>query len=164
VILQAPVSDRQIIESDYAHIIPKPSSVPQDLNQFVPAEWSSAFYTIAGCTWKRWLSLTWKPEEDEINLDKSEDFFSSDLSDHRLENVFEPLECPILVLLSGEDTTYPKAVKEKLPELLGRFEQAVGDERWSPLSGILKGAGHNVEEDEPAKVLVEKVVAFVRGL
>jgi pimeloyl-ACP methyl ester carboxylesterase len=81
-----------------------------------------------------------------------------------LLNVFGPLKCPILVFLGGEDTSYTKEVKAKLPEHLGRLRDAAGEDWWSPLSGILEGAGHNIEEEEPIKVLLERVEKFVSGL
>lgn len=51
-----------------------------------------------------------------------------------------------------------------MPELLKRFEDAVGEDYWSSDSGILEGAGHNIEEEAPTKVLLEKVERFIQGL
>jgi hypothetical protein len=44
------------------------------------------------------------------------------------------------------------------------LRDAAGEDWWSPLSGILEGAGHNIEEEEPIKVLLERVEKCVSGL
>ncbi|GAA5854015.1 hypothetical protein JCM8547_008194 [Rhodosporidiobolus lusitaniae] len=164
VILQAPVSDREIIEALYSQHIPSPSEVPEDLDTFTPPAYPRLFHNIGGVTYRRWLSLVWKPKGDDIDLAVSEDFFSSDLSDQRLRNVFAPVTSPLLVFLSSNDISYPQHVKEKLPALLERFKSATNDGIFSPVSGILDGAGHDVEQEEPQKEMIEKVVKFVQQL
>ncbi|BGP16935.1 hypothetical protein JCM10213v2_004943 [Rhodosporidiobolus nylandii] len=164
VILQAPVSDREIVETDLPRILPDklpPSSSPQD---YVPHSFSKEWPLRGGITFQRYKSLCAKPSSDEIDLSVSEDFFSSDLSDSRLANVFRPLQCPLLAVLSGEDSTYPSHVKAGLPALLERFQAAIpgGGKWWSDESGIINGAAHDCagHQDE----LVAKVVRFVAAL
>ncbi|GAA5971041.1 hypothetical protein JCM11641_004123 [Rhodosporidiobolus odoratus] len=166
IILQAPVSDREIVEVALPHILPQnnPQPADLDLSSYIPSAWSNEWPINSGITWQRYLSLVSKPTLDDINLEESEDFFSSDLSDARLENVFAPLSCPLLALLSGNDSSYPDSVKAKLPELLERFKRATPGGKWSPLSGIVEGASHDVSQEGSAEVLVQKVVDFVRGL
>ncbi|GAA6002983.1 hypothetical protein JCM10207_001929 [Rhodosporidiobolus poonsookiae] len=167
VILQAPVSDREAIQAYFPDVLPStPRPEPgTDLAAFVPHAWSSKFWTRGGVTYKRWWSLAAKPDTDEINLDESEDFFSSDLSPQRYKNVFAPLAAPILFLLGDKDMTYPPAVRDNLPEQLERLKTALPDHKlFSPLSAVLAGAGHQVAEEAPQAILVEKVVEFVKAL
>ncbi|GAA5913275.1 hypothetical protein JCM5296_007341 [Sporobolomyces johnsonii] len=166
VILQAPVSDREYIEANHPGLLstlPAPSPA-DDPATFVPPALSSLFGTHSGITSRRWRSLTAPPPSDVIHLDESEDFFSSDLSDARLANVFEPVSCPLLVLLSGDDSSYPPHVKAQLPTLMGRFQEAVDGRWWSGESAILEGASHNVAGVEQAQELAERVCRFVEEL
>uniref|UniRef100_A0A0K3CBA9 BY PROTMAP: gi/472586807/gb/EMS24326.1/ DUF1749 family protein [Rhodosporidium toruloides NP11] gi/647398219/emb/CDR41910.1/ RHTO0S06e07734g1_1 [Rhodosporidium toruloides] n=1 Tax=Rhodotorula toruloides TaxID=5286 RepID=A0A0K3CBA9_RHOTO len=88
-------------------------------------------------------------------------FFSSDLSDTRLRNVFGAIDCPLLIVLSGEDETYPEEVKAHLPALLERFRRAA-EGRWSARSGIVQGAAHDLKDEEHAGEFAERVVGFLR--
>ncbi|GAA5919973.1 hypothetical protein JCM1841_004405 [Sporobolomyces salmonicolor] len=165
VILQAPVSDREYLEAAHPGVLaalPAPSDA--DPASFVPPAVSSLFGTHSGITYRRWRSLTAPPPSDIAHIDLSEDFFSSDLSDTRLANVFEPVSCPLLVLLSGDDDSYPSHVKEQLPALFGRFQKAVDKQWWSRESAILEGANHNIAQVEQAKELAERMCRFVAGL
>ncbi|GAA6032633.1 hypothetical protein JCM8097_004853 [Rhodosporidiobolus ruineniae] len=164
VILQAPVSDREPLEHWYPGQADLPPSL-ENMDDFIPSSQSKIYFTCGGIRARRWKSLTAKPDTDVVDIDVSEDFFSSDLSDARLANVFRPLACPLLTLLGGNDGAYPPHVKEKLPELLGRFKAACPEAKlWSEQSGIIPGGSHNLEEEEGAKVMVDRVVKFVQGL
>merc|ERR1712070_406118 len=96
-----------------------------------------------GITYKRWASLTQKPTSDD-----------ADLSDARLRNVFAPVKCPILVTISGTDSSYPPNVKANLPALLDRFRQAAPT--LSPLSTIIDGAPHTLDDGEHADEFVKR--------
>ncbi|GAA5826552.1 hypothetical protein JCM11251_002424 [Rhodosporidiobolus azoricus] len=163
IILQAPISDREGTEHWFPHIVPKEPRSSYDLDAFVPRDWSSTYFTIGGVTYRRWLSLMCPPPSDKIDLLVSEDFFSSDLSDARLSSAFGAVTCPLLVFIGGNDA-YPPHVKEKLPELLGRYERATGAKNWSPLSKIIEGASHNIAEEAQAREMADAVGQFVKGL
>ncbi|GAA5891650.1 hypothetical protein JCM6882_006156 [Rhodosporidiobolus microsporus] len=163
IVLQAPVSDREPTEHYWPHIIPREPRSSYDLDEFVPSAWSKTYFCISGVTNRRWLSLMTPPPSDTIDLLESEDFFSSDLSDTRLSNAFGAVSCPLLVLLGGNDA-YPPHVKEKLPQLLQRFEEATGKKHWSPLSKIIEGASHNISEKPQAQQMADTVVQFVQGV
>ncbi|BGP40763.1 hypothetical protein JCM10450v2_004764 [Rhodotorula kratochvilovae] len=163
VVLQAPVSDREIeaVQKLVDSIDPDAPS-PSDPLSFVPPAWSRLFHCKSGVTYARWRSLTVKPASDDIDLAVSEDFFSSDLSDTRLRNVFAPVTCPLLVVLSGNDSSYPPQVKSALPSLLERFRSAAPT--ISPQSTILNGAGHTLGDGVHADQFAERVSAFVAAL
>lgn len=164
IILQAPVSDREwpaiaSLVSMTSHLLD--SSADLDLEAFVPPSWSSLFGTSAGVTYRRWMSLAFPAPSDRVNLDESEDFFSSDLSDTRLSNVFGAIDCPLLIVLSGEDETYPAEVKRNLPTLLERFRKAA-EGRCSALSGIVEGAAHDLKDEQHAGEFADRVTGFLR--
>ncbi|GAA6049746.1 hypothetical protein JCM3770_004438 [Rhodotorula araucariae] len=163
VVLQAPVSDREIEDvQKLVNSIDRDTPAPADPDSFVPPAWSNLFHCKSGVTYARWRSLTVKPDTDAVDLDVSEDFFSSDLSDTRLRNVFAPVTCPLLVVLSGNDSSYPPHVKRALPALLERFRTAAP--ALSPQSTILEGAGHTLGAGTHADAFAERVVAFVAAL
>ncbi|TNY20691.1 hypothetical protein DMC30DRAFT_351933 [Rhodotorula diobovata] len=163
VVLQAPVSDREIeAVQKFLETLDEDGSASRDPTSFVPPAWSKLFHCKGGITYKRWASLTQKPTSDDVDLAVSEDFFSSDLSDARLRNVFAPVKCPILVTISGNDSSYPPNVKANLPALLDRFRQAAPT--LSPLSTIIDGAPHTLDDGEHADEFVKRVVDFVAAL
>ncbi|BGP25304.1 hypothetical protein Rt10032_c04g1890 [Rhodotorula toruloides] len=164
IILQAPVSDREwpaiaSLVSTTQHLLSRETDLDPDA--FVPPSWSQLFGTGAGVTYRRWISLALPAPSDKVNLGESEDFFSSDLSDARLANVFGAVECPLLIALSGADETYPYEVKANLPNLLQRFRRAAED-RWSGLSRIVEGAAHNLADEKHAGEFASAVVEFLR--
>ncbi|BGO92106.1 hypothetical protein NBRC10512_000837 [Rhodotorula toruloides] len=87
--------------------------------------------------------------------------WGGDLSDTRLSNVFGAIDCPLSIVLSGEDETYPTEVKSDLPTLLGRFRKAAAG-RCSALSGIVEGAAHNLKDEQHAGEFADRVVGFLR--
>jgi pimeloyl-ACP methyl ester carboxylesterase len=166
IILQAPVSDREwpavanLVASN-EHVFAGEADL--DLDAFVPSAWSNLFGTSTGVTYRRWRSLALPAPSDQINLAESEDFFSSDLSDARLANVFRAVDCPLLIVLSGEDETYPEGVKADLPTLLDRFRDAARD-RCSVSSRIVEGASHNLADEKHAGEFADAVFEFLRGV
>lgn len=162
-ILQAPVSDREFVAANMPDV-PAPLNPPEGatLDDFVPADLSQRWGAKAGVTYRRWNSLTAKPEGDEVDLDTSEDVFSSDLSDARWRNVFAPFDAPVLVLLGDKDHSYPSGVEPS--KLLERFRVALGEERFSKDSVVLKGANHAVEGEAARKVMIETIGRFLQAL
>ncbi|BGP32783.1 hypothetical protein JCM10296v2_004567 [Rhodotorula toruloides] len=163
IILQAPVSDREwpsiaSLVSTTSHLL---TEADLDLDAFVPPSWSSLFGTSAGVTYRRWMSLALPAPSDDVKLDESEDFFSSDLSDTRLTNVFGAVDCPLLIVLSGKDETYPEDVKAHFPALLERFRKAA-EGRCSAASGIVQGAAHDLKDAQHAGEFADRMVGFLR--
>lgn len=125
----------------------------------MPRAWSDFWGARAGISYARWHSVAAKPTSDEVDLDVSEDFFSSDLSDARLRNVFAPVACPVLFVLSGNDPSYPPHVKADIPALLDRFRTAAPT--FSPLSLIVEGASHTLRKPKHVEQFVERVGEFL---
>lgn len=167
VILQAPVSDREapgVPEVVERHVKPVYDEGKYDLDAFVPPAWAAALQTEIGITYRRFFSLVLPPESDRVDLHRREDFFSSDLEPEYLAKVFEPVDCPLLFALSGNDATYPDHVKPELPALLERFETATPAPCRSRFSCIVPDASHDLDEPEPARVFSDKVTGFLQGL
>ncbi|GAA5844385.1 hypothetical protein JCM9279_006281 [Rhodotorula babjevae] len=164
VVLQAPVSDREIKQvqellkkhADEGIDYSKP-----DQQSFCPQAWSKFWHCTSGLTYARWRSLVEKPASDTIDLAVSEDFFSSDLSDARLRNVFAPVKCPLMIALGTEDASYPPHVKADLPALLERFKEAAPT---LTSSMIIDGATHTLGDGKHADEFVDEVVKFVGEL
>ena len=163
-VLQGPVSDREF--PDFQKFLEtaaaEPSGPLPDPREFVPRAWSDFWGCRGGISYGRWKSMVGKPTSDEVNPAVSEDFFSSDLSDARLRNVFAPVKCPVLVVLSGNDPSYPPHVKADIPALLERFRQAAPT--LSPLSTIIDGASHTLRDPNHVGQFVERVVEFLATL
>lgn len=164
IVLQGPVSDREF--PDFQRFLatlpdsdPDPLVLGSDPRQFVPRTWSDFWGARAGISHARWHSIAAKPTSDEVDIDVSEDFFSSDLSDARLRNVFGPVECPILFVLSGNDPSYSPQVRGDIPALLDRFRHAAPT--FSALSTIVEGASHTLRKPKHVEQFVERVVAFL---
>lgn len=164
-ILQAPVSDRECLHAMAPDLdVPSPLQPPEgsSLDSFIPRHLSSLWGTRSGITYKRWNSITAKAESDAIDLAACEDFFSSDMSETRWRNVFEPVKTPMLVLLSDRDESYPSHVAAD--DMLAKFRKALGEDRWSQDSRVLKDADHAVTEEEARVALIESVTAFLKRL
>ncbi|ORY63812.1 hypothetical protein BCR35DRAFT_355022 [Leucosporidium creatinivorum] len=168
-ILQAPVSDREPWEAhakesglDKEYPSPLIPSPPATLDYFIPPVLSKLCGAKAGITYRRWNSLTAKTESDEVDIEASEDFFSSDNSEARWASAFAPVETKVLVLLSEKDESYGSHVDPR--KLLPMFRKALGEERWAEQSRIIEGADHAIEQAPQRKVMIEAVTSFVRTL
>ncbi|KAF4976408.1 hypothetical protein FZEAL_6919 [Fusarium zealandicum] len=100
----------------------------------------------------RFWSLTAKGGDD--------DYFSSDLDEEIVAKSWSRFERPVLVLHSAED--------EFVPE---RIDQAARNKKYrelnpvvSPLSTLIPGAGHTVDQPEAQEWLSKKVVEFLGTL
>lgn len=105
----------------------------------------------------RWLSLVQKGGK--------EDYFSSDLSDDELAEVFAGLRIskkPIMFLMSGKDECVPKHVD--IPALAKRFVKVTSGEGSRVRAEIVQGAGHSVEGDEAGKDLIRYVLDFIKEI
>lgn len=158
-ILQAPVSDREYLSLAIPNL-EATLDPSQPSNATIPPSLSDS----PRVTYKRWRSLAAVPVSDEVDIDASEDFFSSDLTTTRLENVFAPVNAKLLILLSEEDESYPNFVKNKLLEVFEQFQSSLEAKWKSEESGILKGAGHAVHEEDGRREMFEKVKNFLNAL
>lgn len=167
VILQAPVSDREapgVPDVVERLVQPVYDEGRYDLDAFAPPAWAAALQTAIGITYRRFFSLVLPPGSDRVDLRRREDFFSSDLKPEYLAKVFEPVDCPLLFALSGNDATYLEHVKSQLPALLKRFATATPAPCRSQLSCIIPNASHDLDEPEPARMFIDRVTGFLQGL
>lgn len=72
---------------------------------------------------------------------------------------------PLLLLLSGDDEYYPSYLDGHEPkeQILTRWREG-SEGKISPLSEVLRGASHNVAEEEAQEQLIGAVVAFLQRL
>ncbi|KAI4239909.1 MAG: hypothetical protein LQ349_000004 [Xanthoria aureola] len=169
-ILQAPVSDREAIQTIYPaddykrynemaqqwvkdgkgdHMLPNEVSLPK-LGARVTAD--------------RWLSLA-SPGPEHAGED---DLFSSDLGDGRFQSTFGMAGksgAALLILFSGNDEFVPKAVDKQA--LVARMEKAFVDAggQLGRESGILLNASHTVKAvGEARDELLKRVKNFVNSI
>lgn len=163
-ILQAPVSDRQLLENELpelASTLEPPTG--QSLDSCVPSRLSAPFGPHP-ITYKRWKSLAGGPTTARADVSESEDFFSSDLEDGYLRSVFEPVNVPMLIVLGEQDEAYPDHVKQGLDQLLGRFQSSLLKDSRSAESCVIKGANHNLSEVATQEEFVRLVTTFLGRL
>jgi hypothetical protein len=91
-----------------------------------------------------------------------EDFFSSDLGDDRLKEIFGRVDKPILFLPCEKDELVPPSVDR--PALLDRWIEACPSGLASSLSVFVPGANHVVSDPGAWEYIAEKVVGFLGGL
>jgi len=175
VILQAPVSDRQAIES---HL---PKAVLEEANQLalkmcrerhekdaMPHRLMAPVFGGAGniaITARRWVDIA----SPGPNHDGADDYFSSDLSDERFMKSFGrlPPRSPLLILYGGCDESVPASVdKEALVSRWTRMVQESGGNVDTINGGIIPQASHNLNGQPQAVVqdLVRRVLGFVARL
>ncbi|KAK7742136.1 hypothetical protein SLS53_004722 [Cytospora paraplurivora] len=89
-----------------------------------------------------------------------DDYFSSDLPDERVAEIWGRVKQPILVVPSAKDQFVPPTVDfEKLLAKWKSFGQAISD-----LSGLIPEANHTVDPPSSREWLADRVVRFLRGL
>lgn len=89
-----------------------------------------------------------------------DDYFSSDLDDETIKLFWGRYNVPALVLHSEKDQYVPEGVNQTA---LNKKYQAA-NRHISPLSCVVPGANHAVEEPEAQKFLSKRVVEFLREL
>jgi pimeloyl-ACP methyl ester carboxylesterase len=102
----------------------------------------------------RWLSL--------VKKGGHEDFFSSDLDDATLKEIFAGLKNsgkPILFVMSGKDECVPKHVK--IQDLAHRFVQAASGGTATVGAHVIEDAGHSVESQAARVELTRVVLDFI---
>lgn len=105
----------------------------------------------------RWLSL--------VTKGGAEDFFSSDLDEPTLKNIFAGLRNSgkhVLFLMSGKDECVPKHVN--IEELTRKFVEATSGGSASVRGQIVENAGHSVESEVAKSQLTHFVLDFIKTI
>ena len=89
-----------------------------------------------------------------------DDYFSSDLDDDRVSQIWKMFKQPVLVLHSEEDEYVPSDVDQA--GLNKRYQDQ--NPLVSPLSGLIPGTGHTVLQEEARSWLAKRVVEFLETL
>ncbi len=193
-IMQAPVSDRQAIQSvledgflgksakelqaTYRQVeaiaMEAASRDDQSVDIILPIALTSQFgYQSVPISCRRFLSLA---SPGSPQAPGEDDLFSSDLSDEQLSKTFGMiksrglLKSKLVVLYSGADQSVPDSVDKK--GLLGRWKDAADhggkDQIWDDeYSGVIPGASHALSNDDqadPRKDLVRRVLGYIHQL
>lgn len=164
IILQASVSDREALTmfmgSDGLEKMNEKALKMQNENGsscVLPRYYSDAFFE-APISCYRWLSLA------TVNGD--DDYFSSDLSDERLEGTFGKINKPVLILYSGQDEYVPPHVDKQ--KLLDRWLSFIPHGMASPECKVVPGATHRIVDgpspELPLQVMKSSVYNFLCGI
>ncbi|KAH3673699.1 hypothetical protein WICMUC_003515 [Wickerhamomyces mucosus] len=162
IILQAPVSDREAIKQLLGDQVYDEYNKEAQLifdkysgDELLPKKFSDKFLG-APINAYRWLSLSLEGGDD--------DYFSSDLSDEKLDETFGKLSKPLLVLYSGNDEFVPKSIDKQA--ILNRWEGFVKSDVWSKYSSLIPDASHNVANnpDSSVEFLIERVNKYLFDL
>lgn len=162
-IIQASVSDRQAFftmkgntrEFWEESLTAVSKLLAEDYNgnkdKLVPAHYNSHFFDTPISNY-RWHSLLAVRGED--------DYFSSDLNADDFSKTFGEIVSKattrqLLVLYSGSDEFVPKDVDKVA--LVTRFQAATDPTVWSPLSGIVEGATHQVDQGSAPGAEIELI-------
>ena len=172
IILQAPVSDREAIESEL------PKAFLQEANQLalkmcreghdkdaMPNRLTKPVFGRIAITARRWVDIA-SPGPDHAGAD---DYFSSDLPDERLKGTFGklPAHSPLLILQGGSDESIPQSIdKLALVQRWATITKSGGGKIDEMNSGIIAGASHNLNgnPDEVVQDLIRRVTGFIQRL
>ncbi|WPK22847.1 hypothetical protein PUMCH_000066 [Australozyma saopauloensis] len=159
-ILQAPVSDSEaVLDNDkIAGYLELAKTLIDEgkPDELLPLEVLNTFFGAPFSAY-RFYSLASKRGDD--------DYFSSYLTDEDHLKSFGRIKSPILVLYSGKDQFVPASVDKAA--LLQTWKACTKAEIWSPHSGIVKGANHNIGRGSDQGAVTEavsKVVAFLGNI
>ena len=169
VILQAGISDREGVEDHLdARQVQESLKIAEAMIQegrgldHMPLATTKGMFGAQPSA-ERWTSL--------LNETGDDDYFSSDLSDDRLERVWgagglAARAVKVMVLLSGEDENMPKSLNKA--ELISKWETFVKGSNglWDDRSGVLERASHNLNKSSDSVVnrLCETVLGFVQSI
>ncbi|KAI5200698.1 DUF1749-domain-containing protein [Aureobasidium subglaciale] len=163
VILQAPVSDREAIvknvdEKEYENACKTAEQLCKDSKgeHILPLSLTLNMFGHNPVTARRWVALACKGGED--------DYFSSDLTDQRLQSTFGKIDKPLLILFGEEDEYVPDHVDRKalvskwIPFVKGKVDEQSRE--------LLGGASHNLNGDpeEVADELIKRVDKFLTSI
>ncbi|KAK3315984.1 hypothetical protein B0H66DRAFT_499037 [Apodospora peruviana] len=159
-ILQSPISDREAAlkfmtaEDLEASVIAAKEMIDRgEENEVMPNRIIPPVFGTP-VTAYRWYSIVAKGGDD--------DYFSSDLSDERVKEIWGKVNKPIMILPGKCDEMVPPSVNRVA--LLHRWSVACDERWWSDLSTFIPGADHIVSEPAGQKWLGERVVLFLGRL
>lgn len=88
-----------------------------------------------------------------------DDYFSSDLPDEKLEEIWGRLEQPVLILPSEKDEWVPAHID--VTGLVARWKRFCRPGIASDLSGLIPGANHRVDNAAGQEWLADRVAQFL---
>lgn len=157
-ILQAPVSDSEAItDKDQAarFINMAKDYIDQgNPNELLPEEALKLFFGAPFSAY-RFHSLA--------SIRGDDDYFSSYLTDSDYKESFGRVRVPLLVLYGGMDEFVPENIDKSA--LVNQWQSNTISNHWSPRSGIIAGATHNVgvgSEAGAVNDVVSRVVEFLK--
>lgn len=89
-----------------------------------------------------------------------DDYFSSDLPDEKVKEIWGSVKKPMLIVPSAQDEFVPSSVD--FAELLAKWKSHCPVA--SDLSALIPGAGHTVEPPSSQDWLAERVVSFLESV
>ncbi|KAH6890516.1 hypothetical protein B0T10DRAFT_605996 [Thelonectria olida] len=89
-----------------------------------------------------------------------DDYFSADLEDEKVKTFWSRFQKPVLVLHSGDDEYVP----EKVDQAASNKRYQAASSLVSPLSGLIPGASHTVDEPEAQEWFAKRVGEFLKTL
>ncbi|KAJ4392357.1 hypothetical protein N0V85_007121 [Neurospora sp. IMI 360204] len=174
-ILQGPVSDREAILAVFEEESPGKGQARMELSVKVakkmisegtahgcmPREWLPKEFWASPVSAYRWSSLA--------SFGGDDDYFSSDLPDEKLAEIWGKVSKPTLILPSENDEHVPEWID--VVDMLDKWKSFCKEEVISSLSGLIPEADHRVEHGpagEPADLaqgwLCDRVHAFLKQL
>ncbi len=91
-----------------------------------------------------------------------DDYFSADLPDETVSSFWSKFQKPVLLVPSGDDEHVPKSID--VGKSLSRWSSFCSPGIFSPLSGLIPGANHNVAKPEAQRWLANRVTQFLQSL
>ncbi|KAL0930804.1 esterase lipase [Colletotrichum truncatum] len=155
-ILQGPASDREsIVDFVDSEELKKSLELAEKMisggkgSEVMPRDYVPSVFSTP-LTAYRWHSLAAKGGDD--------DYFSSDLDDTFVSSVWNRFEQPVMALHSAEDEFVPASIdKQALIESWKKTSPKV-----HPLSGLIPGASHTVNNPDSQVWLADRVIQFIQ--
>ena len=91
-----------------------------------------------------------------------DDYFSSDLPDDKLKEIWGALEQPVLILPSAKDEWVPADID--VMGLVARWEGFCKPGIASGHNGLIPGANHRVDNSDGQEWLADRVVRFLADI
>ncbi|KAH8909549.1 DUF1749-domain-containing protein [Coniochaeta sp. PMI_546] len=160
IILQGPVSDREglkpLMEKDgrnFQESLTYATRLVEEGNggDYMPKSQLPLGYDNP-ITAYRWHSL--------ISVGGDDDYFSSDLPDDKVAEIWKEIGSKILIVPSGKDEHVPDHID--VAGLVRKWISACRPGIASELSGLIPGANHRVEQAGAQQWLAERVVGFLK--
>ncbi|KAK4123458.1 DUF1749-domain-containing protein [Parathielavia appendiculata] len=157
-VLQGPVSDREAIgmvedkgEVEGALLVAEGMVREGRGEEVMPREVMPKGWRGSPVTAYRWCSLAAVGGDD--------DYFSSDLPDKNLVEIWGRLEQPVLILPSEKDEWVPAGVD--VMGLVNKWKSFCKPGIASELSGLIPGANHGVDNETGQQWLADRVAQFL---